>query len=472
MDDLCSEKRAFQTPEAGWGAECERKMPVRCPYCSTELGRSVSRCPHCGRELNGGGNADIYNHARKNTLTLSEILSDALKKHSYRDFVNSLARGSGAGWNALSTWNKPWMFLRVFVFLFLASVAMYAMLPNPFAENLLISMGCMTVPLALAVFIWEMDIPANVSIVDMVVLLVFGGMLSILFAGDLNQGITAGYMAAFTEEPTKLAVCILFMLMTKRRYCGLDGLAIGAAVGAGFAFMESIQYVYKYRSVAVIVLRGIRAISSHVLYTAPSVGMLAYVMNGRPFEFRYLQDKRFLKVFGCGVLAHMVNNMNFDLLPLINTDWVSISLKDILKTVFVWMVFLHVVKLGICQTTGVSGASAVRHADVRRQGQQRRARSCRLCAMSGEYAGRTVALQEGHTLVFGRDKARCHVRFSNPKISGVHCRVRSASSGIEVCDLGSRNGTYVNGNRLMPNQPVILRPGDTVSIYKDQFTVR
>ena len=451
-------------------AASERKMPVRCPHCSTELKSVVNRCPRCGRELHYGGNTSIYSHAQKNTLTLSEILSDAMRKHSYRELVNSLMRRNEPQRNMLAAWNKPWMFLRVFAFLFLASAVMYAMLPSLFATNLFISMGCMTVPLTLALLIWEMDIPANVSIFDMIVLIFFGGVLSLLFASNLNENISASYWAGCTEEPSKLAVCILFVLISKRRFYGLDGLAIGAAVGAGFAFMESIQYVYKFSSIPLVVSRGIRALSSHVLYAAPAMGMLAYVMNGRPFKPEFLLDKRFLRIFACGVFAHMINNMPFQILPLIDTQWVCISLKDVLKTLFIWMVFLDVVKLGIRQTLSGPGVGAAGHENGQRI--RSSAQSCRLCGMSGEYDRRSVVLEAGNTLIFGRDPARCHVCFRNPKISGSHCRIRSLPTGIELCDLSSKNGTYVNGNRLVPNQPVMLHPGDRVSIYKDQFVVR
>ncbi|MGN0995531.1 MAG: PrsW family glutamic-type intramembrane protease [Candidatus Ventricola sp.] len=456
---------------------------MRCPYCSAEISSVTERCPRCGLEPHFGGNTVFYDHAVKQTLSLPEILSDVFKKHSHRDLVNSLLRQPG-GDDLLSTWRKPWLFLRLFGFLLLLSIALYAAIPNPFAVNLFVSVGCMVVPLSLMVFIWEMDIPSNVSIFDMILLLFFGGILSIIFAGDLNEGISAAFMAAFTEEPSKLLVCVLFIALSRRRFYGLDGLAIGAAVGAGFAFMESIQYVYQHGSTALVVLRGIRAISSHVLYTAPYVGMLTYAMNGRPLRAAHFMDRHFLAVLACGMLAHAVNNAPIQLITLVDTEWMSLDIRDVLKTIFVWTVFLYVARCGVQQVLGIQQAGdAGPSPDVRIPGGAPiRAPQAQTATMpagavfryvlygqTGEYAQRGITLREGASLIVGRDPARCHICLKLPTISGVHCRIRCMPGGVEVCDLGSKNGTYVNQRRLQPHHAVLMHPGDVLGLHKDQF---
>lgn len=50
------------------------------------------------------------------------------------------------------------------------------------------------------------------------------------------------------------------------------------------------------------------------------------------------------------------------------------------------------------------------------------------------------------------------------KISREHAEFNLTSSGLTVQDLGSSNGTLVNTNRIEPNQPVQLKPGDTISM--------
>lgn len=49
-------------------------------------------------------------------------------------------------------------------------------------------------------------------------------------------------------------------------------------------------------------------------------------------------------------------------------------------------------------------------------------------------------------------------------ISGAHLEITFARGGISVCDLGSRNGTFLNGARLSANQPVPVAAGATIRL--------
>ena len=90
--------------------------------------------------------------------------------------------------------------------------------------------------------------------------------------------------------------------------------------------MESIQYIYQYNDILLVINRGIRALSSHILYTAPAAGMLAYVMNGHSFKLHHLTDKAFLRVFACCILSHAINNADFTLMVLVDSGWLYLSL--------------------------------------------------------------------------------------------------------------------------------------------------
>ncbi|MEQ8564632.1 MAG: FHA domain-containing protein [Deltaproteobacteria bacterium] len=56
----------------------------------------------------------------------------------------------------------------------------------------------------------------------------------------------------------------------------------------------------------------------------------------------------------------------------------------------------------------------------------------------------------------------CNVRLEEAYASGEHARVTWMGTAWEIRDLGSRNGTFVDGQRLKPGEPVALEVGATV----------
>ncbi len=58
-------------------------------------------------------------------------------------------------------------------------------------------------------------------------------------------------------------------------------------------------------------------------------------------------------------------------------------------------------------------------------------------------------------------------------ISGTHARIqRNLGSGLwEIADLGSSNGTFLNGRQLAANQPAAFKKGDVITFYDIKFTV-
>jgi pSer/pThr/pTyr-binding forkhead associated (FHA) protein len=65
----------------------------------------------------------------------------------------------------------------------------------------------------------------------------------------------------------------------------------------------------------------------------------------------------------------------------------------------------------------------------------------------GDRSSRVVDLPEGIDVTFGRSRgATVHV--DSEKVSRMHARVRRTGDAIEVEDLGSRNGTRVNGDKI------------------------
>ncbi|PJF33808.1 MAG: hypothetical protein CUN57_01180, partial [Phototrophicales bacterium] len=49
-------------------------------------------------------------------------------------------------------------------------------------------------------------------------------------------------------------------------------------------------------------------------------------------------------------------------------------------------------------------------------------------------------------------------------VSRVHCQLEIKDGQLHVTDLGSSNGTYVAGKRLVPHQPYILKKGEDLAL--------
>ncbi|MFO7586384.1 MAG: FHA domain-containing protein [Anaerolineales bacterium] len=86
-----------------------------------------------------------------------------------------------------------------------------------------------------------------------------------------------------------------------------------------------------------------------------------------------------------------------------------------------------------------------------------------LVAQGGPLDGGRWALD--HTLMLGRDRS-CDIVIPDRQVSRYHARLTSASGGIVLEDLGSKNGTTYNNSPL--ETPVVLQDGDIVKIAAAQ----
>jgi pSer/pThr/pTyr-binding forkhead associated (FHA) protein len=79
---------------------------------------------------------------------------------------------------------------------------------------------------------------------------------------------------------------------------------------------------------------------------------------------------------------------------------------------------------------------------------------------SGPTPGATFSL-EGDQLVIGRDSSS-GVAINDAEVSRKHARMMFQGGKYVIEDLGSTNGTFVNGQRLAG--PIVLKSGDVVSL--------
>jgi pSer/pThr/pTyr-binding forkhead associated (FHA) protein len=88
-----------------------------------------------------------------------------------------------------------------------------------------------------------------------------------------------------------------------------------------------------------------------------------------------------------------------------------------------------------------------------------------LVAVSGDHPGRVYALSK-NTVILGRAET-ADICVAHPSVSAEHARIINSSLGFALEDLGSRNGTYVGGQRITRAR---LRAGDRVRLGTVEFT--
>lgn len=87
-----------------------------------------------------------------------------------------------------------------------------------------------------------------------------------------------------------------------------------------------------------------------------------------------------------------------------------------------------------------------------------------LVASNGPVSGQQIALKEGETIIGCSPSSAISV--PHLSISSEHCVVRCSAAGVEILDLQSRNGTFVNGLRI---QQRTLEHGDKITIGEIVF---
>jgi pSer/pThr/pTyr-binding forkhead associated (FHA) protein len=92
----------------------------------------------------------------------------------------------------------------------------------------------------------------------------------------------------------------------------------------------------------------------------------------------------------------------------------------------------------------------------------------KLVTQSGAVAGKELPLDKP-IILLGRG-AGCDILLQDQQASRRHAEIRLSDTQISITDLGSMNGTFVNGARIQGTQ--VLRPGDVVRIGLSEFVLQ
>lgn len=84
----------------------------------------------------------------------------------------------------------------------------------------------------------------------------------------------------------------------------------------------------------------------------------------------------------------------------------------------------------------------------------------------------SIRLGIGDGAIIGRRGSYAQAFAGQGYVSGNHARLQYNACGqFEVVDLGSTNGTFVNGQQLTPNMPRVVNVGDIVRFANLEFAV-
>jgi pSer/pThr/pTyr-binding forkhead associated (FHA) protein len=92
----------------------------------------------------------------------------------------------------------------------------------------------------------------------------------------------------------------------------------------------------------------------------------------------------------------------------------------------------------------------------------------KLLVVHGRPQRKSLVFPRG-SYVFGRG-AECHIRPNSEWVSRQHCQLLVTSEAASIRDLGSRNGTLINGERVVGERD--LADGDEIQIGPLVFEVK
>jgi predicted component of type VI protein secretion system len=83
-----------------------------------------------------------------------------------------------------------------------------------------------------------------------------------------------------------------------------------------------------------------------------------------------------------------------------------------------------------------------------------------LLVKSGKHTGKTIQLAQ-EVVYIGRDET-AQIRIPSSEVSRLHCELKYADELLTIKDLGSKNGTLLNG--IVIKEPTVVAPGSQIQI--------
>lgn len=366
-------------------SECNKEISSSakvCPHCGIKQSNEV--CPECGKKINGDEqncpecgfplvkksqtniiteNLDKITGAKsENYVTFKDLFKNTFKKHDDKELDEVFICGDERTTPKVSDIDpknaSAWVYFKILIFFIIAYIPTRMGYITYGQVNFLpamIMLGAFAIPVTVLMFFYEINLFRNIPFYKVVKYFVLGGALSLIFTILLstlgfNMDIstyTGALTVGFVEEVAKAIVVALFLFKSKKSNYILDGLLIGAAVGAGFAAFETAGYILRFglnsgnaAMLSIIKLRGFLAPGGHVAWAAIEGAALMYVKGFEKLDRKHLNDKRFLLICLIPAVLHGIWDMP------INSPY---YLVQITMTILAWLVIIYFINLGLKQ---------------------------------------------------------------------------------------------------------------------------
>lgn len=457
-------------------------------------------------------NRTFFKNVKQGNMTLGDIFSDMARRHTTKETGEVLIAGTPSTTpkesEMLANWRKPFLFARFFVgfaAILLVSYLMAAYVGYMGGYYLLLVGIPFLMPVTLLLMVFEMNVPRNISLYEVITTVGLGGVLSLIATLIIDHfiGVEQAYWAGLVEEPAKLIV--IYMVLRKNNYkYAINGALIGAAVGTGFAVMESLIYTINYIAVGTIsamvsmyengmgladvinnvdavwasgvaqglyvaLARAVTALSGHGVFAALYGSALVKAKGSEEVNVSHLLKPEFLLYFAISIGLHALHNYGLDLgLPVLLGG--LLPCEYIIIAAIAVVLLVNTLRIGVNQVVEISAAKnggrvtmAVNRGAAVGGPAMGSARDVQLQFIAGPNVGQTYVCHEGQSMTLGRVAGRADIALPGcESVSGVHCRVDVMNGRVNITDLNSTNGTYLDNQRLAPNSPMHALDGSTI----------
>ena len=370
----CSECGESISSSAKICPHCGVKINLQtCPECGAKLKGDETNCPECGYPINKKNatniiteNLDKITGAKSESyVKFKDLFKNTFKKHTEEELDEVFVCGSDKTTPKVENINpkqaSAWVYFKILLFFLIAYIPTrigFITYGNDNFLPIMIMLAAFAVPVTILIFFFEINLFRNIPFYKVIKYFILGGSLSLILAilyfslpyfetNATTQTYIGALLIGLVEEAAKAVIVAIFLFKSKKSKYILNGLLVGAAVGAGFAAFETAGYILRYgmsggvqTMLEIIKLRGFLAPGGHVAWAAIEGAALMYVKGFDKLDKKHINDKRFLLICLIPAVLHGIWDMPIEL---------PYYLVQIAMTIIAWIVIIYFINLGLKQ---------------------------------------------------------------------------------------------------------------------------